>query len=682
TVEIPLALDPDARLERAQYGDVTGRVVATGPDGIHVSTPFSLYVEPETVTLRVKLIDRQGKPASGASSLDVIGTDDARGERRFNDGAADQVYRLRPGSYFLSSFVTTPDAGEGAMLNDSLSYLGRPQVELKKDTTVVLDARKAHRLRLRTDRPTEVRSGMLGFARSWDDTWGHSGTLSGGRTVRGYYASVEGEASDGDFEFTSYWRAAAPQVSEFAVAGGESLHPVTASTGSVNLDGTGEAPLVDAKSGTAEEVAAAGVQGKVALVRIADGAASVSLQARNAKAAGAKAVLAYHSAPGRWLPTIGTTTELPVLAVESAEAGALLDRLTTGGVTLRWKGTAKSPYTYTLAFPQRGEIDEDRTYRVDDDRLGRSTSTYHSMGVATDYIDAVLAGRPDGSRVLLSFDSVAVPGARTDFFTPGDTTWQRYLSSSFPWGESMIAAPRAYTAGERREEAWYDGVVAPRAPIDPSGAPRLAAERQGDLIGVSTAMWGDGAHYGEAGSFGDIGNLRLRREGQEIGRIVYPYGVFDVPAEEGSYELEQFVQKISAPAKVWQRSTSVDTVWRFRSARDENVYSQAVPLLFPRYELPEDGAKTLAAEAGQKIVLTATGHGGYTPAALVSATLSYSYDGGTTWTEAPVAQRDGVWTATVDHSAASGRQVTLRAELTDANGNSVRQTVARAYDVR
>ncbi|WOX25840.1 S8 family peptidase [Streptomyces solicathayae] len=682
TVEVPLALNPAARLEPGQYGDVTGRVLATA-DGVSVSTPFSLYVEPRTVTLRVRTIDRLGRPASGASSLDVVSTDTATGERRTNAGATEQTYRLRAGSYFLSSYVVTPDAGENAKLADSITYLGRPQIELTKDTTVVLDARKAHKLSVRTDRPTEVRSGTLTFARSWDATWTHAGTLSGGRAVRGYYASVEGEARDGGFEFASYWRAAAPLISEFAVVGGESLHPVTATTTSANLDGTGETPIVDAKSGTAEELAAAGVRGKIALVRIADGQTAVTSQARDAKAAGAKAVLAYHSDPGRWLPAINTTnTDLPVLAVESAEGQALLDRLAAGPVTIRWKATAKSPYVYTLAFPHRGEIDEERTYRVDDDRLGRSRSTFRSMGVAADYVDFALAGRPDGRQVLVPFESVAVPGARTEFYTPGDTTWQRYLSSSFPWGEFMVAAPRTYQQGEQRDDRWYDGVISPRAPIDAAGKPMLAAERQGDLIGFAAAMWGDGTHHAEQGSFGDIGNLRLRHNGQQIGSSMYPYGVFDVPAQEGTYELEQFIEKFGAPAKVWQRSTSVDTVWRFRSARDENVYSQAVPLLFPRYGLPEDGAKTLAAEAGQKITLTATGHGGYTPAALVSATLSYSYDGGATWAEAPVAQQNGTWTATVDHAAAAGKQVTLRAELTDANGNSVRQTVTRAYDVR
>ncbi|MFD3828729.1 S8 family serine peptidase [Streptomyces sp. NPDC058621] len=273
TVTVPLALDPAAKLDRSQYGDVTGRLVATA-NGVRVSTPFSLYVEPETVTLRVKLIDRSGKPAAGPSSLDVIGTDDASGERRFNEGAADQVYRVRPGAYFLSAFVGTPDAGEGAELTDSLTYLGRPQVELKKDTTVVLDARKAGRLDIAGDKPLEARNTTLGFARSWDDTWLHAGTAMGGRTIRGYYASVEGRAKDGAFEFGSYWRAGAPVLSELKVAGGPVLHPITASTGSDNLDGHGNAPLVNAGSGTPEELAAVAAKGAIVLVTTVDGASS------------------------------------------------------------------------------------------------------------------------------------------------------------------------------------------------------------------------------------------------------------------------------------------------------------------------------------------------------------------------------------------------------------------------
>ncbi|MFI2737478.1 S8 family peptidase [Streptomyces sp. NPDC018711] len=682
TAEVPLALDPDARLERAQYGDVTGRVLATGPGGIHVSTPFSLYVEPETVTLRVKLIDRQGNPASGASSLDVIGTDTASGERRFNDGAADQVYRLRPGSYFLSSFVTTPDEGEGATLNDSLSYLGRPQVEIKKDTTVVLDARKAHKLSVRTDRASEPRGATLAFARSWDDFWLHAGTAAGPRTIRGYYASVEGKADEGDFEFGSYWRAAAPQLTSLTTGDGTVLHPLTGSLGSDNLDGTGSARLVDAGTGTPAELKAAGVQGRIALVRLPDDTTFAGTLARNAKAAGAVAVVTYHSAPGRWYPSGGFTGNgLPVLSVPSTEATALLGELAAGEVTLAWKGTAKSPYLYNLAFPETGAIRDDKEYRVRDAQLGRTDSTYGSAGIATDFTDFPAAYRPNGVGISFgSLETVPAPGTRTEYYSAGDTAWRQMVNSSFPFGETMMGASRTYTPGERRTEKWYDGVIAPTAPRDATGKPVLAAERQGNLIGFANAMWGDRTHYAEPGSFGDIGNLRLSRDGELLGESSWPSGVFEVPAEAGTYTLEQNTMKIGN--RVWARSLSVNSVWKFTSKLDESVYSQGIPILFPRYDLPEDGLKTLAATDGQHIGLSATGHAGYTPAALTSAKLSYSYDGGTTWTEAQVTQQGDGWTATVNHAGATGKQVTLKTELTDANGNSVTQTVVRAYDVR
>ncbi|MEU2117235.1 hypothetical protein ABZ567_16640 [Streptomyces sp. NPDC016459] len=202
----------------------------------------------------------------------------------------------------------------------------------------------------------------------------------------------------------------------------------------------------------------------------------------------------------------------------------------------------------------------------------------------------------------------------------------------------------------------------------------------GIATGFADAMGGDATHHAEPGSPRDIGNVRFGHDGELLGENSWPFGVFEVPAEAGTYTLEQNTMKIGS--EVWARSTSVNSMWEFTSKVDESVYSQGIPILFPRYDLPEDGLKTLAATDGQHIGLTATGHAGYIPAALTSAKLSYSYDGGTTWTEARVFQQGGHWTAAVNHAGATGEPVTLQTRLTDANGNSVTQTVVRAYDVR
>ncbi|MFF2010909.1 S8 family serine peptidase [Streptomyces sp. NPDC058195] len=683
TVEVPLAIDPSAHLKAAQYGDVTGRVLATGPGGVTVSTPFSLYVEAETVTLRVKLVDRAGQSAGGSSSLDVIGTDTSSGDRRFNDGAADQVYRLRPGAYFVSSFVMTPDpADPTGRLDESVAYLARPQLNLTKDTTLVLDARKAHTVRVKTaDHATEIRSTTLAFGRTWDDVWLHAGSVTAGSAVKHYLADVQGRAGDGGFEFASFWRAYAPQIEKLSVVGGTDLHPRTASTGSVNLDGTGEAPLADAGTGTPEELKAAGVLGKIALIDAGDDA--LNTRARDARAAGAKAVLAHHATEGPYKPSVGYgRPDLPVLGVEAGEAAALKAALAKGPVTLRWKATAVSPYVYSLAFPETGPVTSDRTYTVRDAKLGKVTANYEAMGVEADYTDMMIINRPYGATFSAANDVVAAPGKRTEYYSAGDTGWVRYLSSSFPWGELMTDQPRTYKAGSARTENWYRGIPVPAAPRAADGSLQLAAERQDNMIGAAPGFWSDSEHAGLQASFGDMGSLSLSSNGEVIGQSGWPSGAFTVPAEDAAYELTLQTRRFGQPAAAWKRSTSTETTWKFRSKRDENAYSQGIPLLFPGYALDTDGLKTLAAKDGQTIGLSVSGHAGYTPGRLTGAKVSYSYDGGETWTGATTAQRDGRWTATVNHAGAAGKPVTLRTELTDANGNSVLQTVTDAYAVR
>ncbi|WP_306321561.1 MULTISPECIES: S8 family serine peptidase [unclassified Streptomyces] len=682
TAQVPLTVDPSAYLKQAQYGDVTGRVLATGPGGTHLTTPFSLYVQPETVTLRVKVVDRRGEPATGASSIDLVGTDDASGERRVNDAAAEQTYQVRRGAYALSAFVATP-AAEGTLV-DSATFMARPQLNLTKDTTVVLDAREAHKLSVRTtDRDSEIRGATLGFARTFGkDNWLHAASIQGSRTVRGYYADVRGQVRDGDFEFASFWRAAAPQISEFGVVGGgPELHPVTGSTNSSNLDGAGTAEIVSAGSGTAAELGAA--KGRLALVKLPEGG-SASAVAQAAVKAGVKAVVLYREAAGRWYPAVGFVgAPIPVLALEAAEGGELAARIAAGTTTtLRWKATAKSPYVYTLAFPETGQLRAERTYRVADRSLATNTATYRAMGAATDYVDLPSVTRPSG--LTTSFGDIALvaaPSTRTELYSPGATGYGHQVSSSFPWGEFMIDPVRTYEKGETRAEKWYGGAMAPTAPLDSAGGQALAAERQGNLIGVAPGFWGDGQHLGVQGSFGDIGNVELKRNGETVGRNGWPYGVFTVPPADATYELTLNTAKLNS-SKTWLRSPSTSTTWSFRSHLDESVHSQGIPLLFPRMTFPEDDMKTLAARDGQRIALTATGHAGYEPGALTEAALSYSYDGGETWTEAVTSRTGGTWTATVDHAGASGKPVTLKVRLTDSKGNAVTQTVTRAYDVR
>lgn len=683
TSTVSLRIDPAAKLAAEQYGDVVGRILATGD--ATVSTPFSLYVEPQTVRLTVKMLDRNGNPAAGASSLDVVNTDTNSGNRWYNDGAAEQVTEVRPGRYFVSSFVTTAgDAAAPTALVDSVSYLARPELTISKDTTVVLDARDADRITVRTDRRSETRSTTLSFARSWDEMWGHSGTITTGPTVASIYADVQGTAHDGDFEFGHYWRKYAPLVEDFSVVGGGALHPTPANYSSANLTGTGHLPIVDAGTGTSAELAAAGVAGKIALIRIADATTSVFNEVFAARDAGAKAVVAYHEASGRWQPLAGNIAGAPpVYAIPSDEAADIRRRLADGPIELRWTMNATSSFVYNLGFTQNTPFTDAREFVAHDNKLGRTESTYQAMGVATDYIDLVAALDASGNGVSVGmFEPVHAPSKRTELFTAGDIHWQTAVLGSFPFGEVMVDDSRTYKAGSVRTDTWYDGVVSPTAAQDLNGDVQLSAERQGNLMGFASGLWGDSSgHWSAGGSFGDIGNLTLRRNGELIGESSYTFGVFDVTAEDAEYELQLNTLKIGGQTRTWKRSSEVTTVWKFRSHLEEDVYSQGLPVMFPRIDLPEDGLKTLAAEAGQELKLDVTGHAGYTPGDITSAGLAYSYDGAT-WVDAETRQENGTWIAVVDHEGASGQPVSIRVEITDSNGNAVTQTVTRAYDVR
>ena len=62
--------------------------------------------------------------------------------------------------------------------------------------------------------------------------------------------------------------------------------------------------------------------------------------------------------------------------------------------------------------------------------------------------------------------------------------------------------------------------------------------------------------------------------------------------------------------------------------------------------------------------------------------FAYSYDGGTTWTDAMTSGSGGAWTATVDHAGAAGKTVATRVEVADSKGATVTQVVKAAYAVR
>ena len=73
----------------------------------------------------------------------------------------------------------------------------------------------------------------------------------------------------------------------------------------------------------------------------------------------------------------------------------------------------------------------------------------------------------------------------------------------------------------------------------------------------------------------------------------------------------------------------------------------------------------------------------YMPGKIADAHAWASYDEGVTWVDVPVTAKGGKQVVSVDNTAVgAGGLVTLKVELTDANGVGVAQTLKRLYGLR
>ncbi|WP_113704933.1 S8 family serine peptidase [Nonomuraea lactucae] len=141
-------------------GSQAGRIVASGPGGEVVQTPFGVTLEPESYEVTVKLIDRAGKPASDELPQTLLGAvlDDA-GLWYFPDAEVKNgqaTVRLPKGPYTFESVIYTGADERSADIAVTID----PRIVVDRaGITVVHDARRANRI------TTKV--GASGVARQW-----------------------------------------------------------------------------------------------------------------------------------------------------------------------------------------------------------------------------------------------------------------------------------------------------------------------------------------------------------------------------------------------------------------------------------------------------------------------------------------------------------------------------------
>ncbi|MGW4776791.1 serine protease [Streptomyces filamentosus] len=265
---------------------------------------------------------------------------------------------------------------------------------------------------------------------------------------------------------------------------------------------------------------------------------------------------------------------------------------------------------------------------------------------------------------------LAVPFGSTGtfHFTAERGTWDLvYSVPSETEGpsNSHFVLGRSYAPGSATVHTFDTPVHGPA--LDPSPGARPVAQRTGDTLDLTVPLLADGDGHVPSSPPFTASTVTLHRNGALLAtrRGETPgHASFTLPAGRASYRLT---------ASATRPRGSVTATWTFTSAA--TTTATELPLSAVRFgaDLALDG--TAPAHAPTRVAVTV--QGAARRVGVRSLTVSVSTDGGTTWTPAPLAAGRIELT-----TPAPGRTVSLRAELTDRDGNTLTQTHRDAYVTR
>ncbi|MFD8686126.1 S8 family serine peptidase [Streptomyces sp. NPDC059651] len=684
SADVPVRIDPAARLDAGDYGTLTGRLVGTGAHGVRVTVPFGVHLEVPSADLTVKGLDRHGDPAPSLSSFQLF--DDHRDTaRRYTLGypaAGSTTIRVPLGTYSLSGMIMTRDEPGDIGSVASVSQLYRPELTVSGDTTVTLDARDAEQVAWDTDRASRPAGFAIGLTYGLDDN---------GRMLAGYATSVPSYAKAiyaqpvrraDKVTFLASVRQTAP-LAEFTTGGGQVLDslPVQKAT---EFDGNGAAEVVAIGKGTDANFAAQDLTGKVALVDAGTGGGNAYLWAAAAAKAGAAGVLAaVPDSEGRF--QITGPEGVPQATITWDDALALkAEAERTGAAKVSWSGTAteNSPYVYNLAYTSKDAI-RPGVQRVRDSRLAVTDARYHvqqATGDATYWSD-VKVGLPGMAGIWAGGTTLPLraPQQRTEYFTPSGSeglTWTTLMRRDLgPYGGTAYDGPRVAERGTSTA-FWYKS---PYGPVRNTYSAALMT-RDSDRLAFTVAPFGDaGGHDSTAGAK-DYGTRQLLVNGEAQAQVS---GRYELPQEQADVTFRQTWRR---PGSAIDRTgLAYDTEWDFRSgAADQGAQRLLVPVL----DLPSDLRNSRPAGVATTIGVGAVVDGVDGPVALEDARVEYAYgdqtttDAVTDWHPAEMRRSRGTWRAVVPGDAPAGTFVHLRVTLADGQVARVGQTMVRAYEVR
>ncbi|MGW3243028.1 S8 family peptidase [Streptomyces sp. NPDC001070] len=329
---------------------------------------------------------------------------------------------------------------------------------------------------------------------------------------------------------------------------------------------------------------------------------------------------------------------------------------------------------YYLVRPVHGGIPADPGYHPRKSELAQVTTTFAATAPQTTAFRGLYMHIDDIRFLVHGFDGLPVPSRRVDYFAAADgLRWQTaFDQTSFldpdKRGQLFLSSLHGYRAGAKVEEHWNNGIQGV------GFSPEMGAYRDGDMMFYPIEWAANGNLDLAADTNTGRPTAELRRNGELVSQNL-DTGYVPADATPADYRLTVAEDRDLAPSSI---STSLRAEWRFRS--QTTATQQALPLYAVLMSPQLDEWNRAKADCRFDIPVLIQRTAGAAEVPIRTFTVEVSYDEGRTWHAAEVTGTGVQRTVTVNHPHLSpGGSVSLRTYVKDAEGNSFRQTVIKAY---
>ncbi len=380
-----------------------------------------------------------------------------------------------------------------------------------------------------------------------------------------------------------------------------------------------------------------------------------------------------------------------------------------------------TPYQYDVAYGYTNGLIGSQRHVVRPAGLATVQANYYSDVPTTGYYSRFGVFAPQWKELFgVLFQPMTVPRSETEYMTGNPAVlWSDSYEQSFQdLAGGQADALRTFQAGQRLTENWNAYPLHAGYNTNLIGAANVAAtlpsaSRAGNALTLDVMPFSDSTpgHIGASGFFGGFtgpfgkisGHYLITENGKTIAAgnplqgAVGPGGEFHTKVTLSPRPATiRLALDATRKAKIYTLSTSSQTVWTWRSAREsgaslpagwgcavtrtETVLGRACavePMMTLGYAV---AGLSLAgsAPAGAQVVHVTAGHLQLANAvAVTGAKVAVSFDGGKSWHRAAVTGSAGSYTASF--TAAAGVKVSLRTSAADAAGGTITETLINAY---